>query len=117
MGLVYSTAGGRVGRCPRCGRPLQDGRCDCARRERALAGDGVVRVRRETGGRRGKTVTTISGTPGTEAERRALAKRLKALCGTGGTVSDGVIELQGDHRTRVIEHLRGLGLEVKSAGG
>jgi translation initiation factor 1 len=117
MGLVYSTAGGRVKRCPRCGEPLQDGRCGCQAAARRDQGDGILRVRRETGGRGGKTVTTISGAPGGDAELRTLAKELKRVCGSGGSVKDGVIEIQGDHRDRVVQRLQSLGHTVKLAGG
>ena len=117
MGLVYSTAGGRVRRCPHCGEPLQDGRCDCRSRQPNAGGDGILRVRRETGGRGGKTVTTVQGAPGTDAELKTLAKELKRVCGTGGAVKDGVIEIQGDHRDKVIQRLQALGHTVKAAGG
>jgi translation initiation factor 1 len=79
--------------------------------------DGKVRVRREVGGRRGKTVTTIHGVPLREAELKALAGRLKKRCGVGGAVKDGVIELQGDHRDTVVEVLRADGFTVVLAGG
>ena len=82
---------------------------------RRAAGDGRVRVRREVSGRRGKTVTTVSGVP--DDAVRALAGRLKKRCGVGGSVKDGVIELQGDHREVVMELLRGEGYEVVAAGG
>jgi len=85
-------------------------------RER-LQGDGRVRVRRETKGRRGKGATTISGVPVKDPELRALAKRLKQRCGVGGSVKDGVIELQGDHRDVVVELLRAEGFDVVLAGG
>jgi translation initiation factor 1 len=116
VGLVYSTGGGRVRRCPHCNQPLQDGRCDCRTRVRT-SGDGILRVRRETGGRRGKTVTTVSGFQGDAAALRKLSGDLKKLCATGGSVTDGVIEVQGDHRDRVVEHLRAAGFQVKLAGG
>jgi translation initiation factor 1 len=74
-------------------------------------------VRRETGGRRGKTVTTIAGFAGNDADLRRLAGELKKLCATGGSVTDGVIEVQGDHRERVVTHLRAAGHQVKLAGG
>jgi translation initiation factor 1 len=80
-------------------------------------GDGIVRVRRENKGRRGKTVTTISGVPLPEDELRELAKDLKRNLGTGGSAKDGVIEIQGDHRDALMESLRAKGYEVKSAGG
>ena len=86
--------------------------------ERArLQGDGKVRVRREVGGRRGKTVTTVSGVPVKDAELKALAGRLKKRCGVGGAVKDGVIEIQGDHREKIVEILRAEGYTVVLAGG
>jgi translation initiation factor 1 len=89
---------------------------DPALRE-ALAGDGRVRVRRETKGRKGKGATTISGVPLADAALRELAGRLKKRCGVGGSVKDGVIELQGDHRDAVVEVLRADGYDVVLAGG
>ena len=82
-----------------------------------LQGDGKVRVRREVAGRRGKAVTTVSGVPVGDDELRALAGRLKKRCGVGGSLKDGVIELQGDHRDVVVEVLRAEGHEVVLAGG
>ena len=81
-----------------------------------LAG-GRVEVRRETAGRRGKAVTTVSGVPLDDAALRELAGRLKKRCGVGGSAKDGVIELQGDHRDVVVELLRGDGYDVVLAGG
>ena len=78
---------------------------------------GRVKVRREVAGRRGKPVTTISGVPLDDAGLRALAGRLKKRCGVGGSAKDGVIELQGDHRTVVVEVLRAEGYDVVLAGG
>lgn len=83
---------------------------------RPVAG-GRVKVRREVAGRRGKAVTTISGVPLDDAGLRALAGRLKKRCGVGGSAKDGVIELQGDHRTVVVEMLRAEGYDVVLAGG
>jgi translation initiation factor 1 len=77
--------------------------------------DGVVRVFRETGGRRGKTVTVVRGLPGDDVG--TVAADLKRLCGSGGTVKDGAVELQGDHREKVAGRLRARGYEVKLAGG
>jgi translation initiation factor 1 len=90
-----------------------------ARPERAAPprGGGRVRVRRETAGRRGKAVTTISGVPLDDAGLRELAGRLKRRCGVGGSAKDGVIELQGDHRELVVELLRADGYDVVLAGG
>jgi translation initiation factor 1 len=78
---------------------------------------GRVKVRREVAGRRGKAVTTISGVPLDDAGLRALAGRLKRRCGVGGSVRDGVIELQGDHRPVVMEELRAAGYDAVLAGG
>ena len=111
--LVYSSAQGRV--CPHCGLPQPS--CVCRKSPRAARGDGVVRVRRETKGRKGKTVTAISGLPLPEAELGALAGDLKRRCGTGGSVVDGVIEIQGDHRDTLVSELESRGYQVKRAGG
>ena len=102
--------------------PTAASRCRTAAATAACArsrptGDGILRVRRETGGRKGKTVTTISGAPGGEAGAKALAKELKRLCGSGGSVVDGTIEIQGDHRAKVISYLEAAGHTVKAAGG
>jgi translation initiation factor 1 len=78
---------------------------------------GRVKVRRETAGRRGKAVTTVSGVPLDDDGLRALAGRLKKRCGVGGAAKDGVIELQGDHRDTVVEVLRADGYDVVLAGG
>ncbi|MDP1901462.1 MAG: translation initiation factor Sui1 [Rubrivivax sp.] len=104
-GLVYSTEAGRM--CPACRAPVAA--CTCGAPARP-AGDGVVRVSRETKGRGGKTVTLVRGLAGDDATLTALAKRLKAACGSGGTVKDGVIEIQGDHRERVLAFLKQAGL-------
>ncbi len=109
--LVYSSASGprdRSGRKPRRSEP------EPPRRPR---GDGIVRVRREVKGRRGKSVTTIEGLPQAEEGLRALASELKRLCGTGGSVKDGVIEIQGDHRDEIVADLQARGYTVKRAGG
>jgi len=78
---------------------------------------GRVKVRREVAGRRGKAVTTVSGVPLDDAGLRALAGRLKKRCGVGGSVKNGVIELQGDHREVVVDVLRSDGFDVVLAGG
>ena len=78
---------------------------------------GRVKVRREVAGRRGKAVTTIANVPVGDDALRDLASRLKKRCGVGGSVKDGVIELQGDHRDVVVEVLRGAGYDVVLAGG
>ena len=101
--LVYSTDAGRI-------------------KEQAPAatiaqGDGIVRIRRETAGRNGKGVTTISGLLLDEAALKNIAKQLKQVCGTGGSVKDGVIEIQGDHRDKIKADLEKRGHSVKFAGG
>ena len=101
---VYSTADGDL-------RKARD-----PREKERLTSD-KVRVRREVGGRRGKTVTTVTGVPLRDAELKALAGRLKKRCGVGGGVKDGVIELQGDHREVVVELLRADGHTVVLSGG
>lgn len=81
------------------------------------AGSGRVKVRRETAGRRGKAVTTVSGVALDDEGLRVLAGRMKKRCGVGGSAKDGVIELQGDHREIVVALLRADGYEVVLAGG
>ena len=102
---VYSTTDGDL----RKARPQQV-------RDHREAG-GRVKVRRETAGRRGKAVTTVSGVPLGDAELKALAGKLKKRCGVGGSAKDGVIELQGDHRDTVVAMLREAGYDVVLAGG
>ena len=79
--------------------------------------DGVVRISRESKGRGGKTVTVIRDVALNAADLALLGKRLKTTCGAGGTVKDGVIEVQGDHCERVTDCLRKDGFTVKRAGG
>ncbi len=111
---VYSTATGRL--CPDCGIALNT--CVChEQRKQEIKGDGRVRVALETKGRKGKGVTLVTGLPLAAAELNALGKQLKQQCGTGGTVKDGVIEIQGDHRDRLLAQLLKLGYPAKKAGG
>ena len=77
--------------------------------------DGIVRVSRETSGRRGKTGAVVRGVP--SRELTAVASDLKRRCGTGGAVKDGVVEIQGDHRPKVVAHLEAQDYTVKLAGG
>jgi translation initiation factor 1 len=88
-----------------------------ARGPERARGDGVARVRRETAGRHGKTVTAIHGLPLGEAALQSLASELKRLCGSGGSAKEGVVEIQGEHVEKVIEALRARGFEAKRAGG
>lgn len=110
---VYSTAAGRI--CPDCGQPARN--CICQRTTAPPSGDGIVRVGRETKGRGGKGVTVISGVPLDQEGLRNLAKELKQHCGSGGTLKEGVIEIQGDHRETVVNELRKKGWTVKRSGG
>lgn len=113
-GLVYSTDKGRI--CPGCQRPQAE--CVCNDRSRPRAGgDGSVIVSRETKGRKGAGVTLIRGLPLSDKDLTALAKKLKARCGVGGSLKDGVIELQGEQRDRVVELLAGEGFPAKKSGG
>ncbi len=119
-GLVYSTETGRT--CPDCRQPVAQ--CQCAATKRALAAagnaaaDGVLRVRRETGGGRGgKTVTTVRGLALDAIALAVLAKQLKAVCGSGGTAKEGVIEVQGDHVDAVLAALSKRGYVAKRSGG
>ena len=79
--------------------------------------DGVVRLFRDRGGRNGKTVTVIRGLPERGPALEARVALMKRLCGAGGTLKDGAVEIQGDHRERLAEHLRAAGYTVKLAGG
>ena len=79
--------------------------------------DGVVRLFRDRGGRHGKTVTVIHGLPERGPALEARLSEMKRLCGAGGTLKDGVVEIQGDHRERLAQHLRAQGYAVKLAGG
>jgi translation initiation factor 1 len=83
----------------------------------AASGPPRVRVGREVAGRGGKGVTVITGLPGDAAQLAGLATRLKKLCGAGGALKNGVIELQGDHRDRLVAELRRLGFDAKRSGG
>jgi translation initiation factor 1 len=112
-GIVFSTEHGRM--CPACGKPAAQ--CICKQPTTFFQGDGIVRVGRETKGRKGKGVTVITGVGLDEAGLKELATALKQKCGAGGTVKDGVIEIQGDHRDRLVEELQKKGWTVKRSGG
>jgi len=113
-GLVYSTDGGRM--CPECRQPVS--KCACKTRAKAApVGDGAVRVSRQSKGRGGKTVTLVKGVALDPVALALLGKQLRTACGSGGTVKDGVIEIQGDHCDLVIEALAKHGHQAKRAGG
>jgi translation initiation factor 1 len=112
--LVYATDSGRL--CPGCHRP--PAACTCKDHSRSPpVGDGIVRLSRQTKGRKGAGVTLVTGLPLSDDGLTALAKSLKARCGVGGAVKDGVIELQGDQRDRLLPVLEALGYKVRKAGG
>lgn len=113
-GLVYSTEVGRT--CPECRKAIAD--CVCKSSTKAApVGDGVVRVSRLTKGRGGKTVTVVKGLALDSVALSALGKQLRAACGAGGTVKDGVIEVQGDHCELLMDALKKLGHSPKRVGG
>ncbi|SFG07763.1 translation initiation factor Sui1 [Neptunomonas qingdaonensis] len=114
--LVYSTQAGDV--CPEC-RQAKNACCcqENADTNRIASLDGIVRIRRETSGRKGKGVTTVTGVPLAEAELKRLSKQLKQHCGTGGALKNGIIEIQGDHRETIKAFLEKLDYTVKLAGG
>ncbi len=115
MNIVYRSDAGRI--CPGCRRPLAQCACKDARGKPARAGTGAVRVARATQGRGGKVVSVITGVPLGEAELATLAAELKRRCGSGGTVRDGVIEIQGEHRDTLVAELMKRGYEARRAGG
>jgi translation initiation factor 1 len=116
--LVWSSdGGGSVRYCARCGQPESECRCRSASPSGSVPRDSFVRIARDRKQRAGKTVTTVTGVPGGPEEIAALAQTLRRLCSSGGTVKDGVIELQGDHRDMVEAKLQALGYKIKRVGG
>jgi translation initiation factor 1 len=115
--LVYSTEFGQV--CPECQKPVSE--CIC--RQKKLKAklqreqDGVIRIRREVKGRKGKTVTVIYGFQYGQNDLQTLAKQLKQQCGAGGSVKDDMIIVQGDHREKLMKLLKAQGHKVKLSGG
>ncbi|KZN13170.1 stress response translation initiation inhibitor YciH [Marinomonas sp. TW1] len=109
--IVYSTDQGRL--CPDCEQPTSE--CQCQSTE--VIGDGNVKIALETKGRKGKGVTTVKGLPLNESELKSLAKKLKAQCGTGGSVKEGQIEIQGDNRQKLKTLLEKEGYSSKFVGG
>ena len=112
--LVYSTETGRI--CPDCAKPFADCICKTAAKAKP-AGDGNVKVSRESKGRGGKTVTLVKGLALDAMALALLGKQLRGACGSGGTVKDGVIEIQGDHCDLVMETLKKQGHNPKRTGG
>ena len=105
--VVYSTDGGRIRPRPDERQPSEPGK----------KSDGIVRIMRDRKQRGGKTVTVITGIPASDETLTALAQQLKKLCGSGGTVKDGTIEIQGDHCDKIQAKLTDMGYRVKRAGG
>jgi translation initiation factor 1 len=111
--IIYSTGVGSL--CPNCRRPVRE--CVCPKGAPGAARPAAVRVGREIKGRAGKGVTTVTGLPMTLSDIESLAGKLKKRCGSGGTVRDGVIEVQGDHRDVIVAELIKLGWPAKKSGG
>ena len=109
---VYSTDSGRL--CPECHQAVAQ--CICSK-ARSSVGDGVVRVSRESKGRGGKVVSLVKGLPLDDAALQTLGKKLKSACGSGGTVKEGVIEVQGDHLSKLLTLLEKEGWKAKQSGG
>jgi translation initiation factor 1 len=107
-GLVYSTEGGRM--CPGCRQPVAACACKAAS---APVGDGIARVSRQSKGRGGKTVTLVKGLALDPVALAALGKQLRTACGSGGTLKDGVLEVQGDHVERILDELGKQGYKAK----
>jgi translation initiation factor 1 len=101
--------------CPNCRRAVRE--CVCPKGAPGVRRPQAVRVGREVQGRAGKGVTVIQGLALPDAEIEALATRLKKRCGSGGTVREGVIEIQGDHRDAIVAELAELGVAAKKSGG
>lgn len=119
--LVYSTESGRI--CPQCNKPVSS--CACKKKKnkttnkpgRNYPDDGVIRIMRETKGHKGKTVTVIVNVPFENVELKEFAKKMKTRCGTGGSVKEGEIVIQGDHRQTVLDEIINQGYKAKLAGG
>jgi translation initiation factor 1 len=110
--IVYSTGQGRI--CCSCGNPVNKFTC---RKKTSPSGDGNVRVSLETKGRKGKGVTLIKGLYMDVTTLALMSKKFKVMCGSGGTIKEGVIEIQGDHVERILDYLKKQGLSAIRAGG
>ena len=111
--IVYSTDHGRI--CPDCSKPISA--CICRLPQKPACTDGIVRVGLEAKGRGGKQVTVVFNVPVQPGELLELGQELRKKCGSGGTVKNGRIEIQGNHRQTLIEELQKRGWSVKSSGG
>lgn len=114
---VYSTEHGRI--CPQCN--IRVDKCQCGRRKvkspMNKPADGILRIGREVKGRKGKGVTTIAGFDLDDRELKEMAAGLKRLCGCGGSVKQGIVIIQGDHRNALAAELKRRGYKVKLSGG
>lgn len=110
---VYSTDFGRI--CPKCDNPVDN--CCCSSSNTKGPSDGIIRVSRQTKGRKGSGVSIISGLILEDTEIKKIAKLLKKKCGSGGTVKGGSIEIQGDHRDVIVKSLLERGFKAKLSGG
>jgi translation initiation factor 1 len=115
MSIVYRTGVGRI--CPGCRRPGAQCVCKAAAGQSQRSQGGQIRVARQTQGRAGKAVTVVTGLPLDEPSLASLASELKRRCGSGGTVRDGVIEIQGEHRDTLVAELTRRGFPAKRSGG
>lgn len=111
--VVYSTDSAAAKRCPRCGSYP----CRCPRPKSVSPQQQTAHLYREKKGRGGKTVTVIRQLQLSPEDLEALGKQLKKLCGAGGAVKDGAIEVQGDHREKIAAELERLGYKTKFVGG
>jgi len=115
--LVYSTESGKI--CPLCQKSISE--CTCkkkkSRSQTNIKYDGIIRIQREVKGRKGKIVTTVSGFQINADELKNLVTQIKRRCGTGGSVKDGLLIIQGDHRDTLLSELKNRGFKAKIAGG
>ena len=119
--LVWSSESGRI--CPECSKPVSS--CSCKKKKdnkikkpaRNYPDDGIIRIMRETKGHKGKTVTVIGNTPFKNRDLKEFAKKLKILCGTGGSIKNDEIFIQGDHRQVILSEIIKQGYKAKLAGG
>jgi translation initiation factor 1 len=110
-GIVYSTESGKM--CPECGQPAAQCACSRLKKEALPATDGIVRVQYETHDRKGKRVTVIRGLPLSRSSLEQLARKFKQRFGTGGSVAEFMIEIQGDHCDDIRQELQKQGYTVK----
>ena len=115
--LVYSTGAGKI--CTACNQPVRDCKCSPKKKNRDKVSytDETIRVRREVKGRKGKTVTMISNVPLNNTDLLQLASEMKHKCGTGGSVKEGIILIQGDRVADIILMLEQKGFQAKRSGG